>query len=962
MGMNYVCFIRTKRCGSEKLLWTLSSVIFLFSLSSTLFIDATPVQIPNVEAFNSNKIDNIELPNSINKTFLQSLIKIKIDQLNIGVPINHNLFIYPTTSTKSCDYTSEPLPIIFRNETDVILSVSGVKEQYAEGYLCYRGETGTDLHHMGLGFRFVTKSFQRTIRDASTNFKSVHNDRLPEDTSVPKEITLFTPNIRIIGLRLESSDSDPTFTEDGVPELQSTQKATFRLFGHGFSERTVVTFTEEAGVYGGSCQLPSSGQFRVIKDSVEADTVLVETVMPKGSTDFYFCTKEAELTGGHLVNDTNPFMHQGSDPWLRIRSFENLIPLWAAILIIFICLCFSALFSGLNLGLMSLDRTEIKILKNTGTGKERRYAAKIQPVRDHGNFLLCSILLGNVLVNSTFTILLDSLSSGLIAVISSTILIVIFGEITPQAICSRHGLAVGANTIVITKMVMALTFPIAYPVSKVLDFLLGEEIGAVYNRERLKELVRVTKDVNDLDKDEVNIISGALELRKKTVADAMTHIEDAFMLSYDAILDFETVSEIMKSGFSRIPVYENDRKNVLTLLFIKDLAFVDPDDNTPLRTLCEFYQNSCSFVFEDVTLDVMFRQFKEGHRGHMAFVHRVNNEGDGDPFYETVGLITMEDVIEELIQAEIMDETDVYTDNRAKIKRIRSKKQDFTAFAERREHREHHSIRISPQLTLATFQYLTTTVESFKPDVVSETILRRLLNQDIIHNIKCKGKDKHDPSMVIYQQGKPVDYFVLILEGRVEVQVGRENLLFESGPFTYFGIQALAQNVGVDSPQQQLVKGSLQSLNMDAMLRHTFVPDYTVRAVTDVLYIAMKRTLYLAAKRATLMERSQKTEDLGSSEPIDEEVEKLLHSLDEDDRSITAHTANLNAITPRQSKPGSKASSPIDHLIRSNNSLHPIDIDFNDSHSKESLDGSGAHLDDTNTPLLSPSNQNRNGS
>lgn len=71
------------------------------------------------------------------------------------------------------------------------------------------------------------------------------------------------------------------------------------------------------------------------------------------------------------------------------------------------------------------------------------------------------------------------------------------------------------------------------------------------------------------------------------------------------------------------------------------------------------------------------------------------------------------------------------------------------------------------------------------------------MNQDIIHNIKCKGKDKHDPSMIIYQQGKPVDHFVLILEGRVEVQVGRENLLFESGPFTYFGIQALAQNVGV---------------------------------------------------------------------------------------------------------------------------------------------------------------------
>lgn len=221
----------------------------------------------------------------------------------------------------------------------------------------------------------------------------------------------------------------------------------------------------------------------------------------------------------------------------------------------------------------------------------------------------------------------------------------------------------------------------------------------------ISAIPQVTKDINDLDKDEVNIISGALELRKKTVADVMTHIEDAFMLSYDAVLDFETVSEIMKSGFSRIPVYEGDRQNVLTLLFIKDLAFVDPDDNTPLRTLCEFYQNSCHFVFEDVTLDVMFKRFKEGHRGHMAFVHRVNASGDGDPFYETVGLITLEDVIEELIQSEIVDETDVYTDNRMKVRRSRTKKHDFTIFAERREN---HHIRISPQLTLATFQYLTT--------------------------------------------------------------------------------------------------------------------------------------------------------------------------------------------------------------------------------------------------------------
>lgn len=143
----------------------------------------------------------------------------------------------------------------------------------------------------------------------------------------------------------------------------------------------------------------------------------------------------------------------------------------------------------------------------------------------------------------------------------------------------------------------------------------------------------------------------------------------------------------------------------MTLLYIKDLAFVDPDDNTPLKTLCEFYQNPCHFVYDDITLDVMFREFKEGSKGHMAFVHRINNEGDGDPFYETIGLVTMEDVIEELIQAEIMDETDVFTDNRKKVRRKRQKEHDFTVFVERKDNQR---MRISPQLTLATFQYLST--------------------------------------------------------------------------------------------------------------------------------------------------------------------------------------------------------------------------------------------------------------
>lgn len=70
--------------------------------------------------------------------------------------------------------------------------------------------------------------------------------------------------------------------------------------------------------------------------------------------------------------------------------------------------------------------------------------------------------------------------------------------------------------------------------------------------------------------------------------------------------------------------------------------------------------------------------------------------------------------------------------------------------------------------------------------------------------------------------------------------------------------------------------GSLESLNLDSLLRHTFIPDYTVRASTEVLYVKVKRSMYLAAKRATLMERSKRDNDNAQSgENFDEEVDKV---------------------------------------------------------------------------------------
>ncbi|XP_006880033.1 PREDICTED: metal transporter CNNM2 isoform X2 [Elephantulus edwardii] len=734
----------------------------------------------------------------------------------------------------------------------------------------------------------------------------------------------------IIGLRLEDTN-DVSFMEGGALRVSERTRVKLRVYGQNINNETWsrIAFTEqerqrhspgERALGGPAPPEPDSGPQRcgirtsdiiilphIILNRRTSGIIEIE-IKPlrkmEKSKSYYLCTSLSTPAlgaggpgsaggtvggkGGSGVAGLPPppwaettwIYHDGEDTKMIVGEEKKfLLPFWLQVIFISLLLCLSGMFSGLNLGLMALDPMELRIVQNCGTEKEKNYAKRIEPVRRQGNYLLCSLLLGNVLVNTTLTILLDDIAgSGLVAVVVSTIGIVIFGEIVPQAICSRHGLAVGANTIFLTKFFMMMTFPASYPVSKLLDCVLGQEIGTVYNREKLLEMLRVTDPYNDLVKEELNIIQGALELRTKTVEDVMTPLRDCFMITGEAILDFNTMSEIMESGYTRIPVFEGERSNIVDLLFVKDLAFVDPDDCTPLKTITKFYNHPLHFVFNDTKLDAMLEEFKKG-KSHLAIVQRVNNEGEGDPFYEVLGIVTLEDVIEEIIKSEILDETDLYTDNRTKKKVAhRERKQDFSAF---KQTDSEMKVKISPQLLLAMHRFLATEVEAFSPSQMSEKILLRLLKHpNVIQELKYDEKNKKAPEYYLYQRNKPVDYFVLILQGKVEVEAGKEGMKFEASAFSYYGVMALTASPGENkspprpcglnhsdslsrSDRIDAITPTLGSSNnqLNSSFLQVYIPDYSVRALSDIQFVKISRQQYQNALMASRMDKTPQSSD-----------------------------------------------------------------------------------------------------
>ncbi|THH27954.1 hypothetical protein EUX98_g6228 [Antrodiella citrinella] len=338
-------------------------------------------------------------------------------------------------------------------------------------------------------------------------------------------------------------------------------------------------------------------------------------------------------------------------------------------------------FAGLTLGLMGLDELHLRVLASSSEdpterdnavtvlrllGKGRHWVLVVRqaPLCGSAKLILTSEGYRKLsqcacqIVNESLPIFLDdALGGGIPAIAISTTMIVIFG-IIPQAVSVRYGLSIGARCAPVVLGMMYLFAPIAWPVAKLLDYVLGKDETHTYKKAELKTFLQFHKQGQEpLRDDEISILNGVLELNSKDVATIMTPMKDVVTLSYDKILDHEAVDYILRSGYSRIPVHEPGKpQSFIGLLLIKKAW---PVTKFALSILPEADPSINCFQALDY--------FQTG-RAHLLLLSTTPGIAGG-----AIGVVTLEDIIEEIISEEIVDETDRYEDNQSKRKARRTK-------------------------------------------------------------------------------------------------------------------------------------------------------------------------------------------------------------------------------------------------------------------------------------------------
>ncbi len=310
------------------------------------------------------------------------------------------------------------------------------------------------------------------------------------------------------------------------------------------------------------------------------------------------------------------------------------------ILIIIALISASGMFSGLTIGLMGLGVDEVQRSSDLGD----RNAMRVLPIVKQGNLLLVTLLLGNTAVNATLSIFLGGVvGEGVMAGIISTALILLFGEVLPAAILTRHALFVGARVAGVVRVLMFVFYPFAGPIAFILDKTLGAELPDLLNRRELRHVIEThhKSEESDIDALDRNILLGALSLQDITVESIMTPKEKVHTVRLKDELDEEKIEQLKKSGYTRFPVVQDDR--IVGVLNIKRLLGLGDKLGS-----VENFTAGHKFVHvqADAKADDMLHRMIKG-KVHMATVVGQS---------EWIGIVTMEDILEKIVGHEISDE------------------------------------------------------------------------------------------------------------------------------------------------------------------------------------------------------------------------------------------------------------------------------------------------------------------
>jgi CBS domain containing-hemolysin-like protein len=350
-------------------------------------------------------------------------------------------------------------------------------------------------------------------------------------------------------------------------------------------------------------------------------------------------------------------------------------PWWMYPLLV-VLLLLSAFFNGNNVGVLAMDKSYLDLLtkgpfETKKAEREAHMARKLLPMKERGLQILVMVLLMVAMTNSAVAIIMADIEGNLSGFLISTALIVIFGEILPQSLVTRHPLTIGYYSLYLMYFFFFVCFIICYPIAAILDKIFGEDEGNFLSKSRMKKMFEHYEKQNLLRPSERKILSAALELKTKSVGGVMTPLSKTYMLDINQQLDENLKRKIYELGYSRIPIYEDSKENIVGILMARDLILTNIDNSLfTIRQLSTILVRDVIAVDHKTTLEVLLTFLKRSH-SHFAIVTEVVQDVAGhEPSINKVGIITLEDIIEEILQEEIQDERelDEYKGDRMRLR------------------------------------------------------------------------------------------------------------------------------------------------------------------------------------------------------------------------------------------------------------------------------------------------------